>query len=118
MFRPILTQNLKCLPKIVTNNLSKCYFSGNQGSLAKLSYEKLKIEKSQKLKEIPALEKMEFGKLFTDHMLVVNWDDVIGWHTPQIKPYAPFSLDPAASVLHYGLEAFEGNMSKKKVFFF
>jgi branched-chain amino acid aminotransferase len=33
---------------------------------------------------------------------------VQGWHAPTISPYRNLSLDPACSVFHYGLGAFEG----------
>ena len=49
-----------------------------------------------------------FGKYFTDHMVAIDWDKDAGWHDAQVRPYGPLSLDPAASVLHYGQEIFEG----------
>lgn len=49
-----------------------------------------------------------FGRAFTDHMVDVCWSVGGGWHRPQVKPYGPLSLDPAAAVLHYGQEIFEG----------
>jgi branched-chain amino acid aminotransferase len=49
-----------------------------------------------------------FGKHFTDHMVSIDWTLEQGWHDPQVKPYGPLSLDPAASVLHYAQEIFEG----------
>ncbi|MCD2497060.1 MULTISPECIES: branched-chain amino acid aminotransferase [Microbacterium] len=49
-----------------------------------------------------------FGQHFTDHMLDVCWSETGGWHRPRVQPYGPISLDPAASVLHYGQEIFEG----------
>ncbi len=49
-----------------------------------------------------------FGKHFTDHMVAVEWDKDGGWHDAQVRPYGPLALDPAASVLHYGQEIFEG----------
>ena len=30
------------------------------------------------------------------------------WLTPEIRPYQPLTLDPSASVLHYGQAVFEG----------
>lgn len=53
-----------------------------------------------------------FGDHFTDHTAVVDY--VVdaqgngGWQNARIEPYGPISLDPAASVLHYGQEIFEG----------
>ena len=49
-----------------------------------------------------------FGKYYTDHMVVAQWSDTGGWSEPELKPYAPISLDPATMVFHYGQEIFEG----------
>ncbi|MDZ4271374.1 MAG: aminotransferase class IV, partial [Erythrobacter sp.] len=50
-----------------------------------------------------------FGTVFTDHMVVVDYDEALGgWQTPTIGPRGPINLDPAASVLHYAQEIFEG----------
>ena len=49
-----------------------------------------------------------FGNFFTDHMVDICWSEKGGWHRPRIQPYGPIEIDPAASVLHYGQEIFEG----------
>ena len=49
-----------------------------------------------------------FGSHFTDHMVDICWSEKGGWHRPRVQPYGPISLDPAAGVLHYGQEIFEG----------
>ncbi|QAY73706.1 branched-chain amino acid aminotransferase [Agromyces protaetiae] len=49
-----------------------------------------------------------FGQHFTDHMVDVCWSEKGGWHRPRVSPYGPIQLDPAAAVLHYGQEIFEG----------
>ena len=49
-----------------------------------------------------------FGQKFTDHMVDVCWSAGGGWHRPRVQPYGPITLDPAAAVLHYGQEIFEG----------
>jgi branched-chain amino acid aminotransferase len=49
-----------------------------------------------------------FGKYFTDHMVLIDWDADQGWHDERVVPYGPFTLEPAAMVLHYGQEIFEG----------
>ncbi len=54
------------------------------------------------------LEKPGFGLYFTDHMVAVRWDKDTGWHDAAVTPYGPIALDPAAAVLHYGQEIFEG----------
>ena len=50
---------------------------------------------------------LAFGSTFTDHMFVCDFKDGT-WETPQIVPYAPMQISPAASVLHYGQAVFEG----------
>lgn len=49
-----------------------------------------------------------FGTHFTDHMIDICWSERGGWHRPRVQPYGPITLDPAAAVLHYGQEIFEG----------
>ncbi|QWW19116.1 branched-chain amino acid aminotransferase [Schaalia sp. 19OD2882] len=49
-----------------------------------------------------------FGKAFTDHMAHMVWTLEEGWHGREVLPFANLSLSPAASVLHYGQEVFEG----------
>src|SRR5918911_3607771 len=49
-----------------------------------------------------------FGTHFTDHMFTVEWTPADGWHDARITPYGPITLDPAAAVLHYAQEIFEG----------
>jgi branched-chain amino acid aminotransferase len=49
-----------------------------------------------------------FGLHFTDHMFVAEWTPDAGWHDAILRPYGPFSIDPASSVLHYAQEIFEG----------
>lgn len=51
---------------------------------------------------------LHFGRYFTDHMFLMNYDKGEGWHDARIVPYGPFPLDPAAMCLHYGQEVFEG----------
>jgi len=49
-----------------------------------------------------------FGSVFTDHMVDICWSEKGGWHRPRVQPYGPIAMDPAAAVLHYGQEIFEG----------
>jgi branched-chain amino acid aminotransferase len=53
-----------------------------------------------------------FGNTFTDHMLTCDFRNG-AWERPQIKPYAPFLLDPSAKVFHYGQAIFEGMKAYK-----
>ncbi|WP_218864856.1 branched-chain amino acid aminotransferase [Nocardioides aromaticivorans] len=49
-----------------------------------------------------------FGTYFSDHMFTVEWTQEKGWYDARITPYGPITLDPAAAVLHYAQETFEG----------
>jgi branched-chain amino acid aminotransferase len=49
-----------------------------------------------------------FGRVFTEHMVISDYEPSSGWSTPILQPYGPISLDPAASILHYGQSIFEG----------
>ena len=53
-----------------------------------------------------------FGQIFTPHMFAMDFKDG-QWGPPRIQPYGPFSIDPAAKVLHYGQEIFEGMKAYK-----
>ena len=68
----------------------------------------IRIEKTTNPKQKPDQKHLSFGKVFTDHMFLMNYEEGIGWHDPRIVPYGDFSIDPAACVLHYGAEIFEG----------
>ncbi|MFD1611841.1 branched-chain amino acid aminotransferase [Sphingomonas tabacisoli] len=49
-----------------------------------------------------------FGRVFTDHMAVVQYTEGKGWHSARIQPREAIATDPASSVLHYAQEIFEG----------
>ena len=49
-----------------------------------------------------------FGRIFTDHMFIMDYTKGKGWHDPRIVPYQDLVLSPAAMVFHYGQEMFEG----------
>ncbi len=55
---------------------------------------------------------LKFGSVYTDHMLVCNYKDG-EWKTPEIVPYQPLTLDPAAKIFHYGQSIFEGMKAYK-----
>lgn len=57
---------------------------------------------------LPAEDKLGFGKIFTDHMFVMDYVTGKGWHNARIVPYGQFDISPAAMVLHYGQAIFEG----------
>ena len=72
--------------------------------------QEIKVTLSQNLKQKPADESaLGFGRIFTDHMFLMDYEQGIGWHDARIVPYGDFSMDPAAMVLHYGQAIFEGS---------
>ncbi len=69
----------------------------------------IKFTKAETLKNKPQPgDKLGFGHIFTDYMFVMPYDAGQGWHDPEIRPYAPIELSPAAMCLHYGQTVFEG----------
>jgi branched-chain amino acid aminotransferase len=52
-------------------------------------------------------EKIEFGKVFSDHMLICDYKNG-QWQEPYIIPYGEIELSPALSAIHYGQSIFEG----------
>lgn len=69
----------------------------------------ISITKTTRPKAKPVDEsKLRFGKVFSDHMFLMNYSPELGWHDPRIVPYHAFSLDPSCVVFHYAQEVFEG----------
>lgn len=73
----------------------------------------IRFEKNPNPKAKPDGNKLGFGKYFTDHMFICDYDPENGWHDARIIPYQNLSLSPAATVLHYGAEIFEGMKAYK-----
>ena len=70
---------------------------------------KINPAKPGQLRSKPADEtQLGFGDLYTDHMFLMNYESGKGWFNPRIEPYGDLRIDPAAMVLHYGQEVFEG----------
>ena len=68
----------------------------------------IKITKAAQCKDKPDAKSLGFGKYFTDHMFLMNYETGKGWFDPRVVPYAPLELDPSAMVFHYAQEVFEG----------
>ena len=67
----------------------------------------IKVQLAETLKEKPTGE-LGFGKIFTDHMFIMDYTEGIGWHDARITPFENLSMSPACVVLHYGQAMFEG----------
>ena len=68
----------------------------------------ISITKAAQLKEKTPADQLGFGKVFTDHMFLMDWSSDEGWHDARIVPFGPIALHPACTALHYGSEIFEG----------
>ena len=68
----------------------------------------IKYELVESRKSKPDWNNLGFGKYFTDHMFIMDYDKGMGWHDARIIPYQNLSLDPACMVFHYAQEMFEG----------
>lgn len=66
------------------------------------------VKQAEKLKEKQPEHALGFGKIFTDHMFVMDYQTDKGWYDARIVPYDDITISPAAVVLHYGQTIFEG----------
>lgn len=75
----------------------------------------IKITKTTAPKAKPEDEsKLGFGRIFTDHMFLMDYSNEEGWHDARIVPFGPLPIHPASTVLHYGVEIFEGLKAYRK----
>ena len=68
----------------------------------------IKFEKNNNPSVMPPEDQLGFGRIFSDHMFVMDYEDGKGWQNARIIPFGQISLHPASTVLHYGAEVFEG----------
>ncbi len=66
------------------------------------------VTKTTAPKAKPDASNLGFGKIFTDHMFIMNYTEGKGWYDARIEPYANLSFAPSCMVFHYGQEMFEG----------
>ncbi len=66
------------------------------------------ITKTTTTKTMPPEDKLGFGKVFSDHMFMMDYEYGKGWQNARIVPFGRIDLHPASTVLHYGAEIFEG----------
>ena len=68
----------------------------------------ISITKTTTPAQKPDESALGFGKIFTDHMFLMEHTPEKGWHNARIVPFGNLSIHPASTVLHYGSEIFEG----------
>ena len=72
-----------------------------------------KVTRTAHPKAKPDQNALGFGKYFTDHMFVMDYDEGQGWHDGRIVPHEPMLIEPASCVLHYAQMMFEGMKAYK-----
>ncbi|WP_309088152.1 branched-chain amino acid aminotransferase [Domibacillus sp.] len=70
--------------------------------------QELTVQLADTKREKPDQSNLGFGRIFTDHMFMMDYTEGRGWHDARIVPYQPITLDPSAMVFHYGQTVFEG----------
>lgn len=73
------------------------------------------ITKATTPRQRPPEAELGFGRFFSDHLFAMDFTPEKGWHDARIQPYAPFQIDPAAGVFHYGQAMFEGSKAFRGV---
>lgn len=69
----------------------------------------IKITKTTSPKAKPSDEsKLGFGKIFSDHMFLMDYEAGKGWFDARIVPFEDLKFSPGCAVFHYGCEIFEG----------
>ncbi|MDR2649246.1 MAG: branched-chain amino acid aminotransferase [Clostridiales bacterium] len=68
----------------------------------------INIQPTQNPKPRPDPETLEFGRKFTDHMFIAEYEEGKGWYRADILPYGPLKLEPSIMALHYAQSVFEG----------
>ncbi len=69
----------------------------------------ISVTKTTSPKARPADEsKLGFGRIFTDHMFMMDYSSEKGWYDARIVPFDYIPIHPASTVFHYGAEIFEG----------
>lgn len=78
--------------------------------------QQIKVERTKNPKQKPTdTSNLGFGKIFTDHMFIMNYDEGQGWHDARIVPFSNLEFSPAAMCLHYGQSVFEGMKAYRAV---
>ena len=67
----------------------------------------IKITRAETPKPQPDPDTLVFGRTFTDHMFLMNYDAGQGWHDPRVVPYGPLPFELSCMVFHYAQEIFE-----------
>lgn len=82
--------------------------STNSSGTVLTSNPRISIRRAASLKALPPTDQLLFGKHFSDHCFYSEFAPEKGWYDSRIEPYGPITIEPTASVFHYGQAMFEG----------
>lgn len=68
----------------------------------------IQVTRVPRTRTMPGAAELGFGRIFTDHMFAMDYEEGRGWFDARIIPYGPIAMDPGASALHYGQAMFDG----------
>jgi branched-chain amino acid aminotransferase len=68
----------------------------------------IKVTRVPRTRAMPKAPELGFGRVFTDHMFALDYEEGHGWFDARIVPYGPIAMDPGASALQYGQAMFDG----------
>src|SRR6186713_2395796 len=66
------------------------------------------VTRVPRTRAMPRAKDLGFGRVFTDHMFAMDYEEGKGWFDARIIPYGPIAMDPGASALQYGQAMFDG----------
>lgn len=70
--------------------------------------EKINFQIKKRNEKITLPDNLGFGKIFTDHVFEMDYEESKGWYNPIIKPLENISVHPATTFIHYGQVVFDG----------
>lgn len=68
----------------------------------------IRVTRIPRTRVMPKAAELGFGRIFTDHMFAMDYEEGLGWFDARIIPYGPIAMDPGASALQYGQAMFDG----------
>jgi branched-chain amino acid aminotransferase len=80
------------------------------------------VQRTRNPQPHPPDGELKFGRVFTDHMFLLEYEEGAGWKNPRFAPFSDLSVSPAAAGVHYGqalfdgLKAFRGDDGKIRIF--
>ncbi|KAI1703196.1 amino-transferase class IV domain-containing protein [Ditylenchus destructor] len=96
-------------PKMHCKNINALLITISKSNISEI-FKDLQVQEAspEQRQPKPSGSDVKFGRVFSDHMLEVDWTEDNGWGIPHITPLHNLSIHPGSQVLHYAIELFEG----------